>query len=63
LHDLSLAARFASRVVLLKGGTCIAIGRPGKVLSKDNLARAFAVETVVADCDGYPVVLPVKPLT
>lgn len=63
LHDLSLAARYATRVVLLKEGRCIAIGPPAQVLSKVNLAAAFAVDVMIADWGGFPIVLPVTPLT
>lgn len=62
LHDLSLAARYATRVVLLKDGRCIANGRPAQVLSKANLAEAFAVDVIVTELGGIPVVVPVTPL-
>lgn len=58
LHDLSLAARYATRVMLLKDGRCIADGPPGQVLSSFNLATVFAVDAVVAEVHGLPVVLP-----
>jgi iron complex transport system ATP-binding protein len=63
LHDLSLAARYATRVVLLKDGRCIASGPTAQVLSKENLANAFSVDAFVTEIEGFPVVLPVTPLT
>ncbi len=63
LHDLGLAARYASRVVLLKDGRCIADGRPARVLSRENLAEAFSVDVLVSELQGIPVVVPVTPLT
>lgn len=58
LHDLSFAARFATRIVLLKGGKCLADGPPAHVLSKDNLAAAFGIDAIVSEVSGIPVVLP-----
>ncbi|MGL5734263.1 MAG: ABC transporter ATP-binding protein, partial [Beijerinckiaceae bacterium] len=58
LHDLSFAARFATRIVLLKEGRCIADGPPAHVLSKDNLAVAFGIDAIVSEVSGIPVVLP-----
>ena len=58
LHDLSFAARFATRLVLLKGGVCLAEGPPARVLSKENLAAAFGIDAVISQISGIPVVLP-----
>jgi iron complex transport system ATP-binding protein len=58
LHDLSLAVRFATRVILLREGVCLADGQPAQVLSKQNVARAFGVDAIVTEIDGIPVVLP-----
>ena len=63
LHDLSLAARYAKRVILLKHGVCIADGTASSVLTKDNLAQAFSIDAIVTMIDGIPVVLPTAPLT
>lgn len=62
LHDLSLAARYATRVLLLKDGRCIADGPPAQVLSSDTLATAFGIDAIVSKIDGLPVVLPRSPL-
>lgn len=43
LHDLTLAARFCERLLLLSDGHVIADGPPGSVLSDDNLARAYKI--------------------
>ena len=58
LHDLSLAARFATRLVLMKHGRCLADGPPAAVLSSSNLEAAFSIDAIVAEIDGIPVVLP-----
>lgn len=43
IHELSLAAQFCDRLILLDQGIVIAQGTPGDVLTTENLARAFQV--------------------
>jgi len=50
-HDLSLAARFCDRLVLLHGGEVAATGPPSSVLSDANLARVYGVR-VSRGADG-----------
>lgn len=53
LHDLDLAARFATRVALLANGRLLADGPPNETLSPARIAEAFGVEARVgADADG-----------
>jgi len=47
LHDLSLAARFCDRLVILKEGRKIAEGTPWDVLTPANLREGFGVEGLV----------------
>ena len=47
LHDLSLAARFCDRLVILKEGRKIAEGTPWDVLTPANLRAGFGVEGLV----------------
>ena len=47
LHDLSLAARFCDRLVVLKDGHKIAEGTPWDVLTPTNLRVGFGVEGLV----------------
>jgi len=49
LHDLSLAARYCDRVVLLDEGHVYAAGKAVKVLSPGNIARVFGVEAEVRE--------------
>jgi iron complex transport system ATP-binding protein len=58
LHDLSLAFRFASRVILLTDGHCLIDGPPAQVLTKENLATAFEIDAIITEIAGIPVVLP-----
>lgn len=47
IHDLSLAARFCDRLVLLHHGSVIANDEPCEVLTPDLIATAFGVESAV----------------
>ena len=55
LHDLTLAARFCDRLVLLHSGKVAAQGKPSEVLTPDNLARVYSVTAAFGD--GYVVPL------
>lgn len=43
LHDLSLAARFAGRIIVMDQGRIAADGAPGEALSDEILERVFGV--------------------
>jgi iron complex transport system ATP-binding protein len=58
LHDLSLAARFCDRLVLIAEGDVVAEGRPADVLTPANLARAYGVDIVCGVSEGIPFYLP-----
>lgn len=60
LHDLSLAARFCTRLVLMNHGKLVAEGKPVNVLTPENLAQVYGVSAHV-DCreDGV-VIIPIK---
>ena len=47
IHDLNLAARFCSRLLLLHGGGVLADGTPEMVLTSGNLAEAYQVRAAV----------------
>lgn len=44
LHDLTLAAEFAERVLILRNGRILADGPPDKALTEATLAQAFNVQ-------------------
>ena len=59
LHDLTLAAQYPDRVVLLDGGRVVASGTPPEVLTPDRLARHYGANvTVLRDEAGGMVVAP-----
>ncbi|ATE59825.1 ABC transporter ATP-binding protein [Thauera sinica] len=58
LHDLTLAARFCTRLVLLGHGRVLAAGAPRDVLGDDLLAAAFGIRAVHFDHDGCTLPVP-----
>ncbi|MDG4763437.1 ABC transporter ATP-binding protein [Solwaraspora sp. WMMD406] len=57
LHDLNLAARFCTAIVLLHAGRVVAAGPPAQVLTPDRIAEVYQVAAeVTADPDGCPYV-------
>jgi len=62
VHDLGLAARHCSRLVLLSGGRVVADGPPTVVLTPDHLAQVFGIRAWLAEVEGGPVVVPLAVL-
>jgi iron complex transport system ATP-binding protein len=58
LHDLALAARFCTRLILLAEHGKIADGTPADVLSDANLDRAFRIGVVRGTQSGEGYVVP-----
>lgn len=46
-HDLNLASRFCSRLVLLKNGEVIAEGAPNEVVTAENIWKAYRIKVSV----------------
>ncbi|WP_017716154.1 ABC transporter ATP-binding protein [Kamptonema formosum] len=61
LHEVNLAARYSSRIALLKQGRLWDIGTPAKVLTRENLAQVFDVEVIVMDTPVGLQIFPVAP--
>jgi iron complex transport system ATP-binding protein len=59
LHDLTLAGQFADRLLLLGGGTVIALGTPAEVLDEAILEKAFGSPVrIIRTDDGELVIAP-----
>lgn len=59
LHDLNVALRFATRVVVLHEGRCVASGAPRDVLTPDLLSNVYHQKIRVdSTTDGRTVILP-----
>jgi len=59
IHDLGLAARYCTRLVVLSQGRIVADGAPRAVLTEDLLARVFAIRCRIGET---PEGLSVEPL-
>ncbi len=44
LHDIALAARFCSRLILMKDGRIVADGAPRDVLTPDRLSEVYGID-------------------
>ena len=58
LHDLTLAARFMDRLILIDQGQVVAEGRPDQVLSDANLQTVYKISTLQEYTSSGPLVLP-----
>lgn len=58
LHDLTLAARFCDRLILLARGAVRADGPPAAVLTDPLLAGAYGITVHRGAVDGTPYLLP-----
>jgi iron complex transport system ATP-binding protein len=58
LHDLNLAAAFASRVVLLADGAVVRDGEPRTVITAELVSAVFGAGLRVVMHDGRPFVIP-----
>lgn len=54
LHDLSLAARFADRVIAMQDGRIVAEGPVARIVTPMVLERLFGVPFAVTDDRGWP---------
>lgn len=52
LHDISLAARYATRIIWMKDGKIYADGKPANMLTPDWLADIYGVRAVI---DGHNI--------
>lgn len=61
IHDLTLAARYSSRMILVSEGKVFADGTPEEVLTPANIKEAYGAEVAIIPHPegGSPVVLPV----
>ena len=58
LHDLGLAARHCSRLLMLDAGRLVADGPPAKVLTDTNLAEVFGIRAHFMEGPDGPVFQP-----
>jgi iron complex transport system ATP-binding protein len=58
MHDLTLAAQYADRMVLLDAGRVVADGGPRDVLTEGLIATHYEASIQVVDVDGRIAVVP-----
>ena len=58
MHDLTLAAQYADRVLLLAEGRIVADGAPADVLTESALAEHYGASVRVVTLDDRIAVLP-----
>lgn len=63
LHDLGLAARFCTRLVVMQAGRIVADGLPGAVLRPALLADVFNIRAFFAETGDGPVFQPLEVLS
>jgi len=62
VHDLTLAARFADRIIVMQDGRLVAEGPPAEALSAARLADIFGVDAISVTTPQGTVPIPVRPL-
>lgn len=60
VHDLSLAARYCSRLALLSKGKICSLGAWKDVLSPSSISQAYQVDALVGEVESFPYVLPIE---
>lgn len=60
VHDLTLAGRFADRLVLLGGGRVVADGKPEEVITEERLSANYGRSIRVIPGPEGPTVVPVR---
>jgi iron complex transport system ATP-binding protein len=60
MHDLTLAAQYADRLVLLDRGVVTAVGTAAEVLTPEHLSRHYGANVRIVDDGGRPAIIPVR---
>ncbi|ESR26447.1 ABC transporter ATP-binding protein [Lutibaculum baratangense] len=60
MHDLSLAARWCDRLIVLDRGRLKADGPPDETLTPQLLSEVYRIEAATLSWEGVPLVVPVR---
>jgi iron complex transport system ATP-binding protein len=60
MHDLTLAAQYGDRIVLVDRGRVLAEGGAREVLTEERIASLYEATVRVVHGDGAPAVVPVR---
>ena len=58
LHDLTLAARWCDRLLLIDNGALVADGAPAAVLTVDRIRAVYGVSAYIGEAGGQPLIVP-----
>jgi iron complex transport system ATP-binding protein len=60
MHDLTLAAQYADRLVLLSRGRLVAAGSPAEIATEAHMAEHYGADVRIVDADGTVAVIPIR---
>ena len=60
LHDLTLAARWCDRLLLIDQGRLVADGKPVDVLTTDRIGSVYNVSAFIGEAAGEPLIVPLS---
>src|SRR5262249_44445158 len=60
MHDLTVAAQYVDRMVLVREGRIVADGTPAEVLTEDGITEHYDASIRVLDVGGRVAVVPVR---
>jgi len=63
LHDLSMAARYCDRLLLMDGGALVADGAPMEVLTAERLGKVYGVTARIERDGDVPLIMPTGRVT
>ena len=60
IHDLTLAAQYSDRMILISEGQIFADGKPSEVLTESNIGQTYGADVIIIPHPkgGSPVILP-----
>ncbi|HWI86005.1 MAG TPA: ABC transporter ATP-binding protein [Sphingomonas sp.] len=58
LHDLTIAARWCDRLLLIDRGGLVADGAPCEILTADLIRSVYGVSAYIGEAEGKPLVVP-----
>jgi iron complex transport system ATP-binding protein len=62
MHDLNLASKYTSMIVMLNRGKIFAAGSPKSVFTRENIESVYGVEVVISYESGQPNLIPIRPI-
>lgn len=60
IHDLNIATKYSDKVVILNRGEIVDIGKPNRVLTKENIAKVYGVEIKHVHFENEMLIVPYK---